>query len=523
MINQNSVAAAVAVGVKNVQFQSAARVLKRKIAIVATYDPLLTGTVDDTPVLVTSAADVGDKFGFGFMAHRLAIKSFLGGQGVETYVIPQAEAGGGAAAAGDIDFSATTVVAGTLSLYIAGDLVAVAIPAEISAVATTADDIAELVVAAVNADADLPVTAALNATLNIVDFTAKSLGPYGNDISLAVNLAFGQELPGGVAILVAPMAGGSGLPDIADALNTGLGTGDIANSLGITDLCHGYGLDTATLDAISLYVGAGNAFAGLYDKLVARPFRSLNGDVQAGSGGLSALIAISDTRLQDRASGVIAVPGSQSHPFEIGAQANGVMARINNNLAEQTTIDEFLTGIWPGNSADQWTADYDSRDTAVQSGVGTSLFKNSVMTIQNLVTFYRPASVPVDSNGYRSMRNISILQNVLANVKTNFEQEKWKGISIVADTNRVGGNSKAKARDIGSVLDDLVALAKSFETNAWIFTASFTIDALKEPGSVQIRAGGVGFDSVLKIILSGEGGILDTVVEFDTSLAVLLN
>ena len=364
MITQNSLAAAVAVGVKNVQFQSTAEVLKRRIAIIATFDPALTGVVADTPVLVTSAEDAGDKFGFGFMVHRLAISAFKGSSGVETYIIPQAEAGGAAAATGSIDFTVTTVVAGTIFLYVAGDLVSVAVPAEISAVATTADDIADLVVAAIAADANLPVTAVVDGvTTSQVNFTAKSKAPYGDDINLSFNLGFAQELPGGVSAVIVAMTGGSGTPDIQTALDTGLGTGDTANTLGITDLVHGYGLDTSTLNIISTYVGEGNTFSGLYDKLVARPFRALTGDTTADSAGLTALIALSDTRLLDRANGVIAVPGSQSHPSEIASQAVGVMARVNNNLAEQSTIDEALSGVWPGDNADQWTSDFDNRNS----------------------------------------------------------------------------------------------------------------------------------------------------------------
>jgi hypothetical protein len=122
------------------------------------------------------------------------------------------------------------------------------------------------------------------------------------------------------------------------------------------------------------------------------------------------------------------------------------------------------------------------------------------------------------------MRNISIIQNMLQNIRVNFEQEKWQGISIVADTTRVTNTTdRQKARDIDAVKDDLIALARSFESHAWIYTADFTISKLKEAGAVTVRAGGLGFDNVLSVIFSGEGGILDTVVEFDTSLAVLLN
>ena len=142
--------------------------------------------------------------------------------------------------------------------------------------------------------------------------------------------------------------------------------------------------------------------------------------------------------------------------------------------------------------------------------------------MQNVMTFYRPDSVPVASNGYRSMRNISILQNILDNIRTNFERSKWQGISIVKSVANVGNTlDREKARDVGGVIDDLIALAKDFESKAWIYEAAFTIGKLKETGAVTIRSGGGGFNNRLSIILSGEGGILDTVTQFDTSIAVL--
>ena len=181
-----------------------------------------------------------------------------------------------------------------------------------------------------------------------------------------------------------------------------------------------------------------------------------------------------------------------------------------------------MTDIDPGAKADRWTSQYDSRDTAVKAGVSPTKISSGEVTLQNIVSFYHPDNVPVDSNGYRSMRNISILQNMIANVRITFEQEKWLGISIVDDVTKVSNTrDRQKARDVDAVKDDLAALARAFEARAWLFTASFTIEKLKETGAVQIRPGAIGFDSVLSVILSGEGGILDTVIEFDTSIAVL--
>jgi len=519
-INATSLAAGVGASVENVQFASSAQNLPRKTLIIGTHLPSASGVVENTPLRVLSPEDAGARFGFGSMLERLVAQSFAGSGGVETWVSPQAEASGAAAAAGSIDFTGSaSVLAGTLSLYIAANLVPVNLTA-----AMTAAQIATAVAAAINAVPWVHVTAAVDGTTaGKVDLTAKSKGPWGNGVTLALNLGFGQALPGGATVAVTAMSGGTGIPSIADALN-GLGTGDDANDQWFTDVCHGYGLDTGTLDAISTYVGVGNAATGLYSNTVSRPFRVPTGDTGAGSGGFTTLTTLSGNRLIDRANGIIAVPGSRSHPSEIAAVALGVMAAVNQNVVAQSYNGLQLPGIDPGVYADRWTSDYNNRDLAVKSGISPTRVIAGVVYLQNVVTFYRPVNVPVSSNGYRSMRNISILQNMLFNERLNFSQDKWQGVSIVADTSAVSSTiDRQKARDIDSVIDDLMALAYAFEAKAWIYEAQFTIDRLKLSGAVTIRDGANGFESVLSVILSGEGGILDTKTQFDTSLAVLTN
>ena len=510
----NSLAAAVGASVKNVTFLPEALNVPRKILIIGTYDPLKTLVVDEVPVQILSPEDAGDKFGFGFMIHRLAVQVFKGSQGVECWVVPQAETS--AQAAGDITFTASGLLAGTVYMYIAG----IPVPFNVAA----DDDATAVALAASNAIAaikELPVTAA--PTAGVLDITSKSEGTWGNEISIRFNINPGEEFPVGLTgAVVTDMASGAGTPDIADALD-GLGTGDDANEAFFTDVVHGYGQVTIMLNAISTYVGPGNDFTGLYSKTVARPFRVLTGDVVAGSTGLTDLTALGDGRKLDRANGVVAVPGSANHPAEIAALAIGIMARINNDRVAQSYIGLLLDGIDPGEKADRWTSDYDNRDIAVKAGVSPTKIASGVVILQNVVTFYHPDSVPISSNGYRSMRNISILQNILNNIRVNFEREKWQGISIVGDVTKVSNpTDRTKSRDISAVIDDLVALTRSFEGKAWIFEADFTISKLKEAGAVTIRSGAIGFDSTLSVILSGEGGIFDTVVEFDTSIAVLL-
>lgn len=515
MIDANSRAAGVGVTARNVQFQSEATNVPRKVLILGTFLPANASVVENTPRLVLSPEDCGSYAGFGSMLHRLSLAVFLGCGGVPVYVHPQAEAQGAAASTGIIDFTGSAnVQAGTYSIKIANEMVSVPVAAGATGAAIASD-----VNAAINARTRLPLSTAVDGgTPGQLNATAKSKGPWGDDITVSVVSA-----PSGVVTAVTAMAGGAGVPDVEAAL-AALGTGDGANESFFTDVTHGYGADSTTLDAILAYVGAGNEAVGLYGNTVSRPFRVLIGDTTPGSSGLTDLITLTDGRVLDRASGVVAVPGSATHPAEIAAQATGHMARINQDRAAQHYVGTVLIGVDPGAKADRWTSEYNNRDTAVQSGISPTLVKNGVVTLQNVVSFYRPDNVPVASNGYASMRNISILQNLLYNIRINFEQERWQGISIVADTAQVVNTTdRQKARDVDAVKDDLVALAHAFAGRAWLYEAGFTVGKLKETGAVTIRQGGLGFDCVLSVLLSGEGGILNTVIEFDTSLTVLLN
>jgi phage tail sheath gpL-like len=516
-ITPNSLAAQNGVSVENQQFAVSASVLPQKNVIIGTFDEATFLSISpNVPIRVFSPADVGGKTGYGFMLHRLAKAAFKPGT-VETWIIPQLEGGSDPdQATGQIDLTASAgVQSGTIACYIAGDRVAISISAN-----DTPTEIGAALATAINNDDDLPVTA-VNA-IGVVTLTSKSGGEFGNDISIAFNLSSGEELPTGVVASVTDMSGGSGVPDIQDALNA-LGTGDGQNDDFFTNLIHGYGNDTATLDAISEYNGVGNTFVGNYKKEIARPFRSLIGDVTPGFAGLAAALAFADLRKNDRTNGLICVPGSESHPQEIAAQQAGLMAVTNSTRAEEGYIDKELSDVWPGDVSDRWTNDYDNRDQAVRCGVSTTFAKNGVVTAQNIITFYRPTTVQPESNGYRAMRNISIIQNMLYNYRLNFDRPKWDGISIVEDTTAVSDpTSREKARDVGSVLDDLVPLADEFAGKAWIYTASYTKEQLQEGDKVTLRPGLTGFDITFPVIVSGEGGIYNSVITFDTSIAILL-
>jgi phage tail sheath gpL-like len=521
-ITSNSLASGVSAGARNEQFGVQANVLQRKIIVVGTYDPAKTSVVPLVEQVILSPEDGGNRYEFGTMLHKLIEKVFSVNPGVPVYALPQEEAGGSVAASGSVLFAGTTTAAGTIHIYFGGDKVdnGIGIPS-----GTAPADVASAVNAAINAASEIPVSSVVNATPEQLDFTAKSTGPWGNLITIEFNLNSNEELPAGLSATVTDMASGATNPDMATTLEA-LGTGDAQNENHYTDFVHGYMGDETVISAISAYNGDGDLKTGNYSELVARPWRSFISDTVAGSAGYSDLITLADGHRLDRTTGVMAVPGSVTHPMYVAAKSVALGARLNNERAEESLggiLGTILSGVYPGANADRWSDDYDVRDAAYKNGIGTTRIRNGAVYISDAVTFYRPVDVSPTTNFYKSYRNISILQNILDSIKSNFERAKWQGFSVVADTSRVSNTvSNQKARDLESVLDDLVALAYAFEENAWIYNASFTIEKLKEAGSVTVRPDGRGFNVVFKFIPSGEGGIIDNEIVFDAALTVVL-
>jgi phage tail sheath gpL-like len=510
-----SLAAGVGVTAQNIALVQAIQDVDRKLLIIGSYDPLKTLVVPDVPQLMLSAQEVGADFGFGSMVHRLAMAAERGtGGNVNLYVSPQAEAGGAAAAAGELTFTGPSTAAGTIYLYIAGDQVQVNI-----AKGATLEEIADAVVAAIAADSNLPVTAAKVAVTFEVTITAKTKGTYGNEISLAANLNTGEELPAGVTFAVSTaMTGGTGTPTISTALDA-LGTGDNANEDYYTAMVHGYLQDTTTLDAISTYVGEGNLSAGLWKDTIGRPFQSLTGDVDPGSAALTALIALGDGRKNDRANGIVAVPDSESHPSEIAAIEIGIRESVAKESAAKTPLGRVLPGVWPGDKgADRWTSDYTSRDLAVKAGISPTLVDSNAVKVQNIISFYHPDSVADANNGYRDFADLSKLQNILFNTRLVLEQERLQGAIIVADISKADPSTRSLAVDVETLKDYLVIMLEAFEARGWIYSAASSI-ALFDASTVTVRAGGTGFDVILPLFLSGNAEIFTAKLQFDTNIA----
>lgn len=171
-------------------------------------DAITQGGAGSMLALMTAAYRAADPFG-------------------EVWYLPLADDPTATAAAGAISVSSPPLANGTIYLYIAycqgGSPY---LPQRITIPVTTtqtAAQIATAIAAAINAAPNLPVTAAVDGTLNSkVDITAINKGLAGNDIDIRVNYLGargGETSPQGLGLTITAMAGGAVNPS---ALSTAL-------------------------------------------------------------------------------------------------------------------------------------------------------------------------------------------------------------------------------------------------------------------------------------------------------------
>jgi phage tail sheath gpL-like len=176
--------------------------------------------VAGTRYTVSTESDAVTLFGEGSMLlamWRAAKANATLGLPIDCLAI--AAAGGGVAASSTLAVvnaagaAAVFAQGGELPLYIGG--------MRISVTATTQDTQATLatkLIAAINAQPKLPVTAAATANTNEVKITVRWVGPSGNDVDVRSLYYVDDKLPAGLTFTTPVMAGGAGNPDVTPLL-----------------------------------------------------------------------------------------------------------------------------------------------------------------------------------------------------------------------------------------------------------------------------------------------------------------
>ncbi|SDH88648.1 phage tail sheath subtilisin-like domain-containing protein [Roseospirillum parvum] len=187
--------------------------MPRKVLLIGPR--LDSGTVPaGTPVQVLTERAAQGYFGRGSILHLMFRAFKAGNDYTEVWGIGLDDDDAAQAASGSIAVSGPATAGGTIALMIDGARVRVGVAAGDAPAA-----IATAIAAAINAQTDLPLSAAVNGVDDAqVDLTARNAGETGNHIDVRHSYHTGEALPAGVGLAVTALSGGTANPDVADAV-----------------------------------------------------------------------------------------------------------------------------------------------------------------------------------------------------------------------------------------------------------------------------------------------------------------
>lgn len=436
-----------------------------------------------TKFRATSAQDVLDKgAGFGSPAHAIAKQLFPeNGDGVGTVPVTFAllEDGYDASpAAGTITPSGTQTEAASYRVVINKVKSRAFVIDASESVASRCDKI----VAAINANLDMPVIATDNTTA--VGLASKWAGPTANAIFVEVE---GEAL--GTTFTIVQPTGGLVNPDITGAL------AQIGN-VWETMLLNGLNIaDTDILDQIQTFG------EGRWGALVRKPFVCFTGNTATT---VELATAVSAARTDDRINAQLVAPGSRNLPFVVAARELARIARAANNNPAAEYAGLKATGLTPGDDGDQW--DYPQSDQAVKAGSSTIEVNGDVIELANTVTFYAPAGQPTPA--YRFVNDIVKVMNIIFNIALIFETDEWKRAVLVPDAQVV---RNPLARKPKSAKGALASMYDGLGLDAIISDPDF---AKKNTTASIDTENARRLNVAANVKLSGNAGIIDVGLNF---------
>ena len=245
-----------------------------QITSAGTYAP-------NIPIRIVGTTDPVSGGGYGSVLAGMGSAYRLNDTTGEVWALPVSDAAGATAASGTITVTGPATAAGTISLYVAGVLVPVAV-----SLGDTPTIIATNIAAAVNTSTGqftptatscgLPVIATTAA--GVVTLTALNKGLVGNDIDIRINYrgtAAGEALPAGIGLTIVAMAGGATNP----AIVTGLAAlGDQSFDFIVTSLT-----DVGTLSAIQAFLSDATGRWNPSQQIFGHAFAAVRGTAGAGA------------------------------------------------------------------------------------------------------------------------------------------------------------------------------------------------------------------------------------------------
>jgi phage tail sheath gpL-like len=268
----------------------------------------------------------------------------------------------------------------------------------------TSPQLATALAAQINALADLPVTAAVDAeATNTVNITAKNKGLTGNDIDLRLNyygVQNGESTPTGLGVTLTQMSGGLVNPTLTTALAN---LGDM-----LFDFIALPYTDATSLTAVKAFL---STTTGRWSWS-----KQLFGHAYAGFRGTLAACQTFGSGRNDEHVSVMGFNNSPSPAWILAADltaAAAVSCRADPAQPMQTvTLATFLPP--PPESRFELT----DRNTLLYTGISTfTVADDGTVAIENLITTYQTNSFGQPDNSYLEVETMNTLAAVLRRLK----------------------------------------------------------------------------------------------------------
>lgn len=335
-----------------------------------------TGTATaNTLHRVTNADQVRTLAGQGSILHRQAIAWFKKNKQTELWIGVVDDDAAGVAATGSITITASSAKAGTIALWLGGNRITVGVAAN-----ATANTIATAMAAAINAAADLPVTA--SAATNVVTLTHRHKGLTGNSFDVRHSYRDDEALPSGVTMVIVGMAGGTTAPALDNLIAA---MGDTWFHI----WSHPY-TDATSLAAIEAELSSRFGAMRMIDGLA----------ITSASGTLSALTTLGGGR-NSQHSVIVAQAGEKplTPPGEFAAEVAAVVAIAAAADPARPFQTLALSHAKPPKDVDQFTAE--ERNQLLFDGIATTrVGAGDVVQLDRLITTYQTNAAGAEDTAY---------------------------------------------------------------------------------------------------------------------------
>lgn len=418
--------------------------------------------VVNVPVLGQGVSDAQAKGGLGSMLALMTAAYKASDNFGEVWFLPLADAEGSVAASGSLLVAGTPSGTGVISLYIAGQLLSLAV-----ATSEPAADIASGLAAVVNNTGNLPVTAA--ATDATVKFTAKNKGATGNDIDLRLNYlgtAGGEVTPAGLTLTITAVAAGATNPVLDAALAS---LGDEAFDFIVSPYT-----DTASLNALKNL---------LNDKTGRWSYASqIYGHVFAAQRGTLSTLATAGNARNHQHESIMGFYDSPSPAWIWAADLAGTAAvalRADPGRPLQTlTLSTVLAPPTPSRF------ELGERNTLLWDGISTfTVASDGTVAIENLITTYQKNGVGAADDSYLQIETLFLLMYVLR-AQRSLVTSKYSRVKLAADGTRFAPGSAIVTPKI--IKADLIAQYGAMEYDGFVQDAkAFAKELIVEKNSTN--------------------------------------